>query len=71
MIKMLLNWRIDALFTIFALSLTLLLGETDSVITFIIIKLLSIVGFMNFGMLYKRWDEKGMINDLSDLANEE
>ena len=71
MIKMLLNWRIDALFTIFALSLTLLFGETDSVITFIIIKLLSIVGFMNFGMLYKRWDEKGMINDLSDLANEE
>lgn len=71
MIKMLLNWRIDALFTIFALSLTLLLGETDSVITFIIIKLLSIVGFMNFGMLYKYWDEKGMINDLSDLANEE
>lgn len=65
------NWRVLALAVLTMFAFTLLLGETDDLFQFVIIKALGFGVAYIIYRLVKYWDSKGKINDLMALANEE
>lgn len=65
------NWRNDTLFAIFFLSLILLLGNTDDLLMFIVTKLLSFCGFALLSLLFKYWNSRGLIKELTGIGEED
>lgn len=64
------NWRNDVLFAIFFLSLILLLGNTDDLLMFFVTKLLSFCGFALLGLLFKYWNSRGLISELTGIGED-
>lgn len=65
------NWRNDTLFALFFLSLILLLGNTDDLTMFVVTKLLSFCGFALLGLLFKYWNSRGLIKELTGIGEED
>jgi len=65
------NWRNDTLFAIFFLSLILLLGNTDDLLMFVVTKLLSFCSFTLLSLLFKYWNSRGLIKELTGIGEED
>lgn len=66
-----LNWRNDVLMLIFAISVIMLVCETENLILFAFTKLLAFIGFCLFALLFSYWDSKGEVGNLSDLIGDD
>lgn len=62
------NWRNDVLFALFAIALTLLLSEAETLTSFLISKLIGVIAAYIFCRLFIFWDKQGQIKDLTDIA---
>lgn len=61
----LLNWRVLVLSLLAMMALVLILGDTDDLTVFMIIKTAGFgLGYLCY-RLFRHWDERGLINELS------
>lgn len=57
-IKILLNWRIDVIATLAALTLAFAVSDSDDIVLFFLSKVIAVVLGYYTHMLAKRWDGK-------------
>ena len=67
LLSLYLNWHIDAILLLAALSLTLLVCDTSGTLSFILVKAAGLVTGYVCWRLLKYWSATGRLSDLDNL----
>lgn len=65
------NWRNDVLLALFCIALFLICGDSENTLTFILTKVMGAAVAYAFYKLFRYWNERGEIKELTALAIEE